>query len=329
MKITPKPLRDITDEYKSQIDLFICGASFEDRCRSIPVALSDKIRGRTVILFNSDFEREIEKNLQLIIEAVGTAVERILVSSNNPVLSYDNIFCSLRQLALKGAQSVVIDITSVTHETLMMLYHVVSQCFTGECKVKYVYATADDYSLGVPKPKKWLSKGIKEIRSVMGYPGRLVPSKSNHLIVLLGFEEYRAYAVIKEFEPSLLSVGYGDASEESTGPHQETNETKLRRLRSLVGDVNEFQFSCYDPLLAEHTLQELVTQKSNYNNIIAPMNTKPSTMGAARCALKNESVQLCYAQPEVYNVTNYSLAGTQYYEYAFDSIDLVPNARPR
>ena len=39
------------------------------------------------------------------------------------------------------------------------------------------------------------------------------------------------------------------------------------------------------------------------------MNTKISTLGAAMVALEDESIQVCYAQADVYNANNYSTPG--------------------
>ena len=39
---------------------------------------------------------------------------------------------------------------------------------------------------------KWLSRGIGEVRSILGYSGTLKPSRSNLLIVIVGYEYERA-----------------------------------------------------------------------------------------------------------------------------------------
>lgn len=85
----------------------------------------------------------------------------------------------------------------------------------------------------------------------------------------------------------------------------------------MVGNINEFVFSCYDPFNTEDTLASLIAQKTDLNHILAPMNTKLSTLGAAQVATKNDSVQLCYAQPSNYNWKEYSEPGSQYYTYSF------------
>ena len=43
------------------------------------------------------------------------------------------------------------------------------------------------------------------------------------------------------------------------------------------------------------------------NTVIAPLNTKISTIGADLAALENENIQLAYAKPNIYNVDGYSI----------------------
>jgi hypothetical protein len=317
MTPSPKLLSELTVEFGDAIDLFVCCASFEVRCLSVARHLNCDNVGRVVIARNEPFANASGTNFRELSALFGTKASLLSVSSDDPVSTADNFVSALREQDLGAARHIVVDITTFTHEMLLILYQVGDAFFRSTDTVDFVYAPAADYSLGDPPEKKWLSKGIREVRSVMGFPGKLLPSQSAHLIILGGFEEFRALALIRELEPSLVSVGYGDRNEQSTGPHQETNEVKVRRLRSLVGDVHNFVFSCYDPVSACETLTALVATSPGYNTVLAPMNTKLSTLGAARFATLNEQVQVCYAQPEIYNYSAYSKPGTEYYSYRF------------
>jgi hypothetical protein len=320
INVVPSPLSNLAARIGDGVDLFIGSASFELRSLSISNHIQRQGVKRAVIAQNQTYANEIATNLEKLHNLWGQDCEDLIVSSDDPVLSFDNIRTALSADDRESPRRLVIDISTFTHELVMMFYHACATFLNAHDKVEFLYATADDYSMSQTKSSKWLSKGIKEIRSVIGFPGRPAPSRSHHLVVLAGFEENRALAVIREFEPSLVSIGYGDSSEISTGPHQETNESKVRRLRSMAGNVNEFQFSCYEPVSTEATLQQLISQYPSYNHIVAPMNTKLSTLGAARYASKNQFVQLCYAQPETYNVDDYSKPGTHYYHVAFEDL---------
>lgn len=327
MTLLPSPLSELDHQIGGPIDLFVCSASFEVRCLSIAENLDPRNVKAAIIAKNIPFADVVDDNFNLLMERFSNKVRPLLVDSNDPVATADAIAAGLARTLTGGAKRVVVDITTFTHENLLMLYKVGTFALRTGDSVEFVYAPASDYSIGDSPDEKWLSKGIREIRSVMGFPGAFVPSQSMHLIVLGGFEDFRALALIHEFEPALVSVGYGDRTEYSTKPHQETNETKVRRLRSLVGDVNEFVFSCYDPLSTEKTLRKVAEFGANHNTVIAPMNTKISTLGAARFAVANEVVQLCYAQPEIYNHRRYSKPGTEFYRYSFDDYPTAKDNR--
>ena len=57
-----------------------------------------------------------------------------------------------------------------------------------------------------------------------------------------------------------------------------------------------------------------------FNNILAPMNTKLSTIACALASLECLPLQICYAQPLQYNYENYSKAGNTCYLIDFDSL---------
>ena len=317
MKSPLQPLALLNESFLDPIDLFICSASFESRCLSIADNLDRDRVSHVLIARNRRFDHVIDQNVNVLSERFSGKESILVVDSFDPILSTKNIVKAIQEQRKRSVQRVLIDITSFTHETLLILFRVCNVEFA-ESVVDFLYAPASEYSIGDEPGDKWLSKGISEVRSVMGYPGGFAPSKDTHLIVLAGFEDYRALSLIQELEPSLVSIGYGDTSEVSTGPHQVANETKVERIRSRVGSVEDFVFSCYDALSAEKTIRELVDEHEKYNTILAPMNTKISTLGAGRVALRDESIQICYAQADIYNYRNYSRPGDGFYHHRFN-----------
>ena len=320
MEKYPRPLIDLKDEYDGAIDLFICSASYEERCKSVAKHLNlDSIKN-VLIAKNFAYLDMVENNYLELSSLFASKNSLLAIDSNNPIKTADEIINKLSPYgSSEKSQHVVIDVSTFTHESLLILFAIGRYIFRSNDTIDFIYSTASDYSIGDNPDNTWLSKGVKEVRSVLGYPGNLVPSRKTHLVILGGHEEYRAYGLIKELEPSLITIGYGDRLEESTAPHQTTNEKKVERLRSLVGDVISFEFSCYDPLLTEKKIGEILRNiNGSYNTIIAPMNTKISTLGAALYSIKNQEVQLCYAQPEIYNYKKYSKPGKDYFKYCFD-----------
>lgn len=310
-------LIDFDKGLRGQVDLFICSASFEARCLSISEHLDPERVGHVVIAMNRRFEAVIQRNYDRLRDRFAKKETTVVVDSVDPVFTTRNIVEAVRSCRRPGRLRVVIDITTFTHEALLILFRVCDRAFTGSTSVDFVYASAEEYSLGDEAGQKWLSKGISEVRSVMGYPGALAPSRKSHLVILAGFEDYRALSLVRELEPALVSIGYGDRSEHGTRAHQEANEKNVVRIRrligNLVGTVQEFVFSCYDVVGAERAILEVVADKTGYNTVLAPMNTKMSTLGAGGAALRNETIQICYAQADMYNVDRYSSPGSEFY----------------
>ena len=54
---------------------------------------------------------------------------------------------------------------------------------------------------------------------------------------------------------------------------------------------------------------------SGHNALIAPMNTKISTVGAALLAMEDDTIQLCYATAHQYNEKGYSTPGQECYYF--------------
>ena len=157
-----------------------------------------------------------------------------MVDSADPVLTTVNVVAAMSRCREAGSMRFVLDITAFTHEALLILFRVCDVALADSSIVDFVYATAKEYSVGDRPPDKWLSKGISEVRSVMGYPGGFVPSRASHLVILAGFEDHRALSLVRELEPSLVTIGYGDRSEKGTAAHQDTNQKNVARIRSLI-----------------------------------------------------------------------------------------------
>ena len=323
-EITHGALHDIDGELSGDIDLFICSASFEDRCLTIAGNLSRRRVRHALIAMNRRFGTAVSRNYEKLRVLFADKETTVLVDSIDPVFTAANTAEALGALGALGDRRglrIVIDITTFTHEALLILFRICDIILDGSNTVDFVYATAAEYSLGDEPPDKWLSKGISEVRSVMGYAGVFVPSKRTHLVILAGFEDYRALSLVREVEPALVSVGYGDRSEPGTRAHQDVNEESVKRIRrlirNLVGRVDEFVFACYDSPAAQQAIDQVLANEPELNGVVAPMNTKLSTLAAGRVALEDSAVQLCYAQADTYNFRNYSMPGTEFYRIRF------------
>jgi len=313
-------LLDIQGVLKEPYDLFICSSSFENRCLSIPNNIStDKIR-RALILSNMDLLEHIETNkikLEDRFREKGRVVE---ADTSNPLLAADNLRISLDQAIKDGvADSILLDVTSFTHESLLILLRLLELCCP-KSKIMGIYANASEYSVGDEVSYKWLSRGIGEVRSVLGFPGNIVPSQKTHLILIVGYEHERAAGIIESIEPNSIALGYGRFGSATTEKDKDANEHYMHLVEDMAtsfSDVNRFEIPCNDPYGTRDELLNQIRIAMDMNIIIAPMNNKLSTIGAAWAAFKDENVQMCYAQALRYNYSNYSNPGLQCYIFDF------------
>jgi len=79
--------------------------------------------------------------------------------------------------------------------------------------------------------------------------------------------------------------------------------------------VLRFTFSLCDSAKARDELRRQAAAVSGHNTLIAPMNTKISTVGAALLGMEDETVQLCYATANQYNEKAYSSPGKECYYF--------------
>lgn len=300
------------------IDAFFCCSSFEDRSSILPVAVSKRIIGRVYVACNRDCEELSISSTVKIKSAFGEKATVFETNTSDPLLTADCLSELVQQTFVGEPKRVVVDITAYTREALVMFVRLLKDFKRKTDQCQLIYLGAREYSVGDPKPEKWLSKGIREVRSVLGFAGEIYPSRKNHLIILLGFEDQRALSLVRECEPSRISIGVCDGSVSHTAPHQETNIECFARLASFVKEAGSFVFNGYDAMSTASKIIELDREYSDFNTIVAPMNTKISTVGAALAAIKQESIQLCYAQANIYNVERYSAASDEVFIFELE-----------
>lgn len=312
-------IAQLSKQIKLPLDVFICSTSYERRCKVIPHQIKkDKVK-RVFIFENKEFEDKVEKNRKNLRRHFGKNSSVVHVSINDPVMTADSINRVIQEVVSEGAKRILIDITTFTHEGLLILLVLLRRGLTHGESVYFAYNSAKDYAVGMKNEEKWLSKGVNEIRSVLGYLGSLSPARKSHLIVIAGYEVERAAKLIDEYEPSQLSLGMGGSNTSINSYLHGLNVKFCKELTQKYKNVNNFDLSLVDPIETKIALEQQARKFPNHNVVIAAMNTKISTVGAAITAMANEEFQICYASASLYNEERYSSPSK--YGYLFE----VPN----
>lgn len=306
----------LKQEFKGQqVDYVITCSSFENRSLTLISEIKDLDVNKLILFATIDFDEKIEANRTKMIDIVGK--EKAVLCNlkiSDPVFSFKNIVSICDTIFKDDSKIVLIDITTFTHELLLILLRVIFKHKRYTDKIYISYTEAKDYSYNVDSLKdKWLTKGVKELRSIIGFPGYFDPTKKNHLIILVGFEKERTLKLIEEFDFELVSLAFGAKDSSINSANQSVNEQLHSEIFNLFSNAEKFEISLTDPFLVRDTILEYVKNFEEYNIVIAPMNNKISTIGVGLAAIENNDIQLFYMQANIYNIAAYSETGNKFY----------------
>lgn len=305
-------LQQVSTLFPSGIGIFIGMVSFEERCTSLLSSFKE-VPAHSLIFRNRDSGSIAEENLNKMMALTEGRHRVVDIDLNSPITAADEFSAILSgNIFRECIGEIFLDATTFTHEQLLILLRIFEVAKVKK-RIFVGYTGAAVYSFNTTVEHAWLSRGVSHIRSVLGYPGSLAPSKRLHLIILVGFEHERAAAMIERFEPAKLTLGVGDLHQSvSTSLHATNqrffNELKgfIERTRMTFDSVETFTFSCIDPILTRNAVLDQASAGTDFNIVVCPMNTKLSTIGAGLAALKDERIQLAYARAIEYNETGYS-----------------------
>lgn len=313
-KFGKQKLSGISQNIGQQFKLFICAASFEERSLSAPLSLSKDLFEHVLILKNNDVAGAGNNNAFTIETHFSEKAKVIEITKSQSIRTADLILDEFTHHKNIAASEICIDITCMTHETLLIIISLMKHVFGSDYShALLLYCPAREYDPGTEYQKKWLSKGVKGVRSILGYSGRVLPSKKNRLLVLVGFEVQRAEGLISVYEPNSLALGWGDDPLNSN--HKKVVESKHKKLAQIFPTAQTFKFSSSDPYLVRDLLIQEAEKSEDQNLLVAPMNTKLSTIGAALAAFAKPEIQLCYAPAITYNFENYSAPDEVYISF--------------
>lgn len=288
--------------------MLICGASFEERCLAVTSSINKDAIDVAIVCRYNGYAQLSENNNNKLLESLGSKAIAVSLDKDLPLANYDTLHDIIFE---KQPKSVLVDISTFTRETILIALMLFKQEVFKDIDVTLCYVPADRYSASESDSVNdiWLSKGVNEIRTILGYAGAFTSLKKTLLIVLVGFEKERAEILINRFEADKLYLGYVPPLESHNEALSEINIANFTRLVSIIGECNTFEFSCRYLDRTYDALKDIIeTNKEEYNIIISPMNNKLSTLAVANVAFEYPEVQVCYASTNQYNTEAYSSA---------------------
>jgi len=312
----------LVDKSLIDYDLFICSSSFENRCLEIANKVNSKQFKKVIVCHFEDNYIEAENNLSKMEKLFVDKCTVIKLYKNNPLSNYDSLFDEINN---SECLNVLFDISTFTREMFLIILQLFRMPTFANKKLTVCYNPSDKYS-SVQKNKLdelWLSKGVDNIRSVLGFSGDFSPIKKLLLIVLVGFEAERSQILIDSFEPNLLFIGKASKKESANDEIAQINEINFQKLIKKNSDAKQFEFSCMDLSFTVKSISQIIeTYQKSYNIVISPMCNKLSTLAVASVVFKYPEVQICYASTNLYNIDAYSTPSK--YIYTIEANELEP-----
>jgi len=284
-------------------DIFICCASFEERCLGTPRMFNNYQYNHGYVFVDDKPSARREGYLSEICQIATTSgpYEIISYSENDPANSIAAFDKQLHQLNLNPKNSVItLDITTFNkRHLLMLLKHLDEHGFWNSLRV--LYTEPSDYVTDLYLP---MSTGIKQINPVPGFVNTQPLNKPTLLLIFLGYEGDRAMSLFNNLDPNetILIVPKPAFHEEWEGRTEHMN----RDLVTLLGDEKIKYANSRDSLSVAATLSQILGGEEHnlqdWSCCISPLGTKPQVLGLYLFWREHPmQFSILYAQPLKHN----------------------------
>lgn len=300
-------LEDVSD-----FDLLLFCGSFEKRCCAFPRLIDYGDADVHVLLTrppapDSGYAGMMEGNLISTVVAKSDHWHQHLISPSRPLETFSTLSPIFESMQSSG--TILVDITTMPRELLGIVISLLGSAPIHENRVSFSYVPALSYDKNHPWESVWLSSGIKDIRAVIGFEGQSGPGET-HLVLLNGFELERAKSIVTRIEPDSISLAH---TAKSGSTHPKFAEVQAGVAGAIERYLDrELEYFDIFPKSSSQTYESLSThvevlrQRGTANILLAPLNTKPTSLATFLVALEQPDIQVIYAEPQVYNRDHYA-----------------------
>ena len=290
-------------------DIFICCASFEDRCLGFLNKTEEyKFRQGYVFVYDEPDEKR-EHNLKIMQENIVTygPYEIIESSESDPVPSIANLINKIKTNNLDPQNSIItIDISTFTKKHLLLILKAMDNLSLWD-SLQIIYTEPESYLTDHHLP---MSMGLRKIDTIPGFASTHSLAKPFLLVIFLGYEGDRARALYENLDPNetILIVPKPAYREEWEGHTEHMNKD----LIVLIGEDKMKEAHSLDPHKVISFLSNVFKEEGEYNlNLwncsISPIGPKPQIVGLYLFWRRNPGeFSIIYAQPLRHNEEFYS-----------------------
>ncbi|WP_414828948.1 hypothetical protein [Alteromonas sp. H39] len=296
----------LATKISAEKSILISSTSFEKRWKSVLEDIGVD-NWKRVVLFTNEKNNDGEvlfpnKSNFIIASCKYTDPIDVLFTCNEKLVP---VLTDLTGLNCK----IVFDISTFTREMLLIILKVLDYH-------NFLKHSTFIYTPSKSMSENWLSKGVLNTRSVLGYAGDFDLNSETHLILLSGFEVERSIEAIEEYEPTFLTVLSGDSNSSYSEAYYARSKELVENLKTLYGsNFYSEEIDITDlAKLKTYILELLRSEKfQNQNVVIIPLSNKISTLALGLAMLEVTHAQVVYPQPAEYNEKDYSEAAEEYF----------------
>ncbi|MEC4084641.1 hypothetical protein [Myroides odoratimimus] len=278
----------------SKFDVFFMGNSSEMRAKKVPSLLKNNFTGKVVVI-NYDIECEkysINTNANL---------DNLYIKENLKETGKDLLQEFIDDLDSIGInnKNILIDITSIKHPILFYFLKLLKQDYKPNTLL-LTYTEPEIYKQEVENITKKFDL-TEKFCSTKPLPGflRINDHNKEHLLVaLMGFEGNRFSKAFEDINPATRKT-YAIVGFPSFQPGWQyyvysENQYSLEQSKAF-SFLN--RITANEPFGVYNTLESISKNNKDFTINIAPIGTKPHSLGACMYAIDNEDVQFYYDFP--------------------------------
>jgi hypothetical protein len=284
----------LDNTFSKSIDIMLVGNSKEVRAQRIASLFNGNFTGE---VYSINYDVEFEK-YSLIKSSLSlkSRVENLQSNGKDLLHSFIN---DLRNIGIDN-KTILIDITSLSHPVVFYLINILKHKFSPQ-KLFICYTEPQKYDKIDSEEieiKFDLTEKFCEVNSLPGFLRLSDHNKEKLLVTTLGFEGARFSKAFADVNPAprktYAIVGF--PSFYPSWQYYVYSQNQSTLLQSKANDLI-YRTTANEPFGVYNILNKIKSNNSNYEITIAPLGTKPHSLGVSMFAVKNEDVQLYYDFP--------------------------------
>jgi hypothetical protein len=295
MQHIPRQIESLTylDGHDSEA-AFVVFASPEKRCLGAARLMRDYRPDTVCLLEITDEENKLrDDNIRELKALFGfTAhLQEVPMRHSDPILGMEGIVKAIRRVT-DPSSPVTIDISTFPRDALLLTLRALS-LMEQPRTIRLIYTEPARYII------TQLRAGLRQVKTVPTYVAPYHADREIRLIIFLGFERDRALGLWESVEPheTIAIIGRPAYHDEWAGEAERINAALLSRLpASNIRHVDPRDPFATSTLLESILIDGGLWMKHNY--YVAPLGTKPETVGLSYYWLKNPGTStVIYASP--------------------------------